>query len=285
MFFMLLDEPLRWDEEIDKEQALDHAFQRQRVTQVNEAMCRQYAARPEQLLGLSPTDFFAHDLAEGRRLWRQLFDTGRLHTESDERRFDGTPISIEGDYRCLYAAQGRIIGHFGVQRDVTERKAALHQLAQSEARLRDLIACTADSIWEVDLEGRFTYLSGQLEPLLGYREDELIGQTPFMLMEPVEAERAAARIVRDPHGQPTKMVGVNWDITDARRAQERIARSEAQFRGAFEIAPNGMALVDASGHWLPCTRAGRGSSGCWNRANVRARPASAFRAAPRDRAQ
>jgi PAS domain S-box-containing protein len=277
MFFMLLDEPLRWDEDIDKEQALDQAFQRQRVTQVNEAMCRQYAARPEQLLGLSPTDFFAHDLAEGRRLWRQLFGTGRLHTESDERRFDGTPISIEGDYRCLYDAQGRIIGHFGVQRDVTERQAALHQLAQSEARLRDLIACTADFIWEVDLEGRFTYLSGQLEPLLGYREDELIGQTPFVLMEPDEAERIAA-LFEQAHAQGTALGnqendligkdgkrrcfafngfpirdeqdailgyrGLNRDITAQKQAHEALRASEQFLRTVFELSPESIMIID-----------------------------------------
>ncbi|WP_462322540.1 response regulator, partial [Halochromatium sp.] len=67
--------------------------------------------------------------------------------------------------------------------------------------------------------------------------------------------RAVARSVRDRHGQAIKMIGVNWDITDSRRAQERIARSEAQFRGAFEIAPNGMALVDGQGRWLKVNQA------------------------------
>src|SRR5262245_948167 len=65
---------------------------------------------------------FAHDLAHGRDLWRRMFDTGRLHVESDERKVDGTPICIEGDYICFFDSEGRITGHFGIQRDVTERK-------------------------------------------------------------------------------------------------------------------------------------------------------------------
>ena len=64
---------------------------------------------------------FKHDLAYGRRVWREFFDRGRLHIETDERRFDGTPINVEGDYLCFYDAERRITGHFGIQRDVTER--------------------------------------------------------------------------------------------------------------------------------------------------------------------
>ncbi|BCU06563.1 PAS domain S-box protein [Allochromatium tepidum] len=40
------------------------------------------------------------------------------------------------------------------------------------------------------------------------------------------------------------------DITESRLAEERLRRSEAKFRAAFEIAPHGMALVAPDGHWL-----------------------------------
>ncbi|NVZ08839.1 PAS domain S-box protein [Allochromatium humboldtianum] len=40
------------------------------------------------------------------------------------------------------------------------------------------------------------------------------------------------------------------DITESRLADERLRRSEAKFRAAFEIAPHGMALVAPDGRWL-----------------------------------
>ena len=52
--------------------------------------------------------------------WREFFDRGHLHTETDERRLDGTPMRIEGDYMVIYDEHGRIAGHFGIQRDVTD---------------------------------------------------------------------------------------------------------------------------------------------------------------------
>jgi len=137
-FFMMLDEPVRWDDSVDKEQVLDYVFTHQRVTKVNDALLAQYGATREAFLGTTPTDLFRHDLAHGRRVWRDFFDRGRLHVETDERRVDGTPIRVEGDYICFYDEQGRITGHFGIQRDVSERERASQALRQSNRRLEVL---------------------------------------------------------------------------------------------------------------------------------------------------
>jgi PAS domain S-box-containing protein len=137
-FFMMLDEPVRWDDSVDKEQVLDYVFTHQRVTKVNDALLAQYGATREAFLGTTPTDLFRHDLAHGRRVWRDFFDRGRLHVETDERRVDGTPIRVEGDYICFYDEQGHITGHFGIQRDVSERERASQALRQSNRRLEVL---------------------------------------------------------------------------------------------------------------------------------------------------
>ena len=43
---------------------------------------------------------------------------------------------MEGDYICFYDAEGRIHGHFGIQRDVTERKQAEEALSRFNQRLK-----------------------------------------------------------------------------------------------------------------------------------------------------
>jgi PAS domain S-box-containing protein len=129
-FFMMLDEPIVWNETIDKEAALDYIFEHHRVTKVNDAMLLQYGVAREDFLGHRPCDFFEHNIPYGRQIWRDFFDRGRLHIETDERRFDGTPIAIEGDYICFYDSSGRITGHFGIQRDVTERRRARETLEE-----------------------------------------------------------------------------------------------------------------------------------------------------------
>jgi formate hydrogenlyase transcriptional activator len=137
-FFMMLDEPVRWDDSVDKEKVLDYVFDHQRVTKVNDAMLAQYGATREGFLGMTPADLFRHDIPYARKVWREFFDRGRLHVETDERRVDGTPLAIEGDYLCFHDREGRITGHFGIQRDVTHRIRAERTLRQYNRRLQVL---------------------------------------------------------------------------------------------------------------------------------------------------
>src|SRR6185295_6351873 len=96
------------------------------------------ATTQEELLGMTPAQFFAHDVATAKERWREFFDLGYLHTETDERRLDGTPLRIEGDYMVIYDESGRIAGHFGIQRDVTDKYKENEQIRVSREQLRAL---------------------------------------------------------------------------------------------------------------------------------------------------
>jgi PAS domain S-box-containing protein len=139
-FFMMLDQPVLWNEATDKEAALEYIFAHERVTKINDAMLAQYGARADQLIGRTPNELLAHDLPSARRRWRQFLDTGHLHLETDERTLDGRSIKIEGDYICLHDSEGRLIGHFGIQRDVTVRRQEENEVLRSRQELRDLTA-------------------------------------------------------------------------------------------------------------------------------------------------
>lgn len=139
-FIMMLDEPIEWNDASDKDALLDHVFQHQRMTIVNDAYARQYGVPLEELIGKTPADFYAHDLGAGKAGWRAMFDAGHLHTETDERRMDGSPVRIEGHYVCIYDDRGRITGHLGIQRDITDRHRAAEEIARSQAELRALAA-------------------------------------------------------------------------------------------------------------------------------------------------
>lgn len=122
-FLMMLDEPLTWNDDIDQAAAIDYAFVHQRITKVNDAFLEQYGVNREAILGTTPADFFAHDLDYGKEVWKRFFNIGIMSEVTQERRFnDGAILWIEGYYTCLYNDQGQIVGHFGIQRDVTHYK-------------------------------------------------------------------------------------------------------------------------------------------------------------------
>lgn len=151
-FFSMLDEPKAWNDSIDKDSVVGYVLTQQRITEVNEAMAKQYGATRENLLGRTASDFFAHDLAQARRFRRQLFDAGRLHLDTEERTDNGLPIWIEGDYVCIYDERGRIAGMFGIQRDVTERKQAEAILQESQKRLQAFFNQSLDGFFFMMLE-------------------------------------------------------------------------------------------------------------------------------------
>src|SRR5215213_2678768 len=59
-----------------------------------------------------------------------------------------------------------------------------------------------------------------------------------------------AELVRDEDGNPMYWLGVQYDITEQKRAEEELRRSEERFRATFEQAAVGILQVDLDGKWM-----------------------------------
>ncbi|MBN2663297.1 MAG: PAS domain S-box protein [Bacteroidales bacterium] len=188
-FFMMLDKPIFWNDSVDKEKILDYVFENQKVTMINSAMLNQYKAEEKDFLGFTPSNFFEHDINAGREVWQKLFDNGKLHIHTNEKRFDGTQMVVDGDYICLYDEQGRITGHFGVQQDVTDVIKVQKELQESEKRLKDIIYSSDDWMWEIDEQGKYSYVSEKIENFLGYKPQEIVGKSPFEFIKTDDVDK------------------------------------------------------------------------------------------------
>lgn len=201
-FFMLLDDPIDWHAaDADHERLLDTLFATLRVTRVNDAMLAQYGATREDFVGRTPADFAGDDREGARRRWRAFLDAGHARYETDERRDDGTAIRIEGEYICIRTDDGRIAGHFGVQRDVTERHRAEVALRESEARYAAAFRLSPFRLTINRLDdGRFIEVNDAFLRDLRCTRDAVIGRTSVELglwADPSERERYAARLLRE----------------------------------------------------------------------------------------
>jgi PAS domain S-box-containing protein len=253
-FFMMLDEPVEWNDYMDKEKILDYVFDHQRITKINRAMLDHYLASEKDFLCMTPKQLFAHDLEHGRLLWRKMFDQGFLDIESDERRFDGSQMWIIGSYRCMYDEQGRIIGHFGTQFDITERKRA-----EAKLRLQSLVLDQIeDRVTVTDLNGVITYVNDAEVRAFGYSRDELIGFTTDKYGDDPERgatqrqiieetlEKGAWRgevinqtvagedvildcrtsLVLDEQGNKIALAGISTDITDLKKMETQLNQAQ-----------------------------------------------------------
>jgi PAS domain S-box-containing protein len=260
-FFMMLDAPIRWDESADKERLLDQVFRELRVTRANDAMLAQYGLRREQLIGMTPADFYAHDPAAGRAGFRRFLDQGRLHTVTEERRADGSPVRIEGDYICLYDELGRFTGHFGIQRDITERDQQEQALRLSEEKFAKAFRSSPFPITIATLaEGRFVEVNEAFLKDVGFAREEVMGRTATELglwMDPAKRAELVRRLERDGlvrefefeartrhrdhqvnvlwaeritiDGVPC-MLDIVYDMTDRKRGEEALKASRQELR-------------------------------------------------------
>jgi PAS domain S-box-containing protein len=62
-------------------------------------------------------------------------------------------------------------------------------------------------------------------------------------------------VERAPDGAPRKVMGISLDIDARKRTETALRESEERFRGAFEFAAIGMALVAPDGRWMRVNRA------------------------------
>jgi len=276
-FFMMLDEPIDWNDKADKDQLLEYAFSHQRITRINQAMLNQYGANPDQFIGLTLKDLFQHNIEQGKNVLRSLFDNGKLHTETDERKMNGEQIITEGDYICMYDSKGRITGHFGIQRDITENKLAVEAIKNERKLLRTLIDNLPVTIYVKDQETRKVIantldlevigildesdvigktdleLFGNEIGLRGYSDDMKVIQTgqPVINREEVFLDKngfqrwlLTSKIpLFDHQGKPTGLVGIGFDITDIKKAERQIQK----LTKSIEQSPSAIIITDIQG--------------------------------------
>ncbi len=134
-FFMMLDQPVEWDETINRDQVVEYMVQNLRVTRVNRKFLEQYGAEEAQILDNTPIDFFKHDISQAKELIRKVLKHGKYKGYTYEKNVSGSSLIIEGDYILLRESDknslGKIMGVFGIQQDITKQEEQRRKLERS----------------------------------------------------------------------------------------------------------------------------------------------------------
>jgi PAS domain S-box-containing protein len=284
-FFMMLEEPVHWNNAADKEKVLDYVFANARVTKANDALIAQYGATREEFIGQTLNFLLSHNLAGCKEMFRQFFDAGRIHIENDNRKFDGTTIWVEGDYICIYDSLERIVGYFGVQRDIsdavaaaTQRKQAEAALKESEERFRQLAENIESVFWMVGIPAQeIIYVSLGYEKIWGRSfadlyacghffaesihpedRDRVIAEFTKQVLAECEIEyrivrpdgeirwiRDRAFPIRNQAGKVYRIVGIAEDISERKQSEKALRDSEERFRQLAENIQDSFWLMSA----------------------------------------
>lgn len=266
------------------------------IRMVNRAFTRLFGYSKEEAVG-SPTRMIYADEADHRRIGDSYRNrdpsagtSARTHTVRFRAR-DGRVFFAETVTDLLYDSEGEHIGYVGLIRDITERKRAEEELQQQRELYASLVESTSAILWEGDPETfHFTFVSGESEHLLGYPPERWTSEPDFWVehMHPEDRDWApgycrraseeqrrhsfdyrmiaadgrtvwlrdiVSVVVED--GRPRKLVGAMIDITETKKAEQELARSEARFRELYHRTPAMLHSIDTegrlvavSGYWL-----------------------------------
>jgi len=164
---------------------------------VNKAWLDLFGYDAADIPSLTAMDLYA-DPADRADFLRRIAETGFVRDEVRFRRKDGTVLECERSVAALKDAAGRVVSFQGVIRDITERKRAAKELAESRENLRLL----AQRVQEAREEER-TAIARELH--------DRVGQTLTAVKLDIERLR---RVVEESHPELSRLVDGMTKLVD-----------------------------------------------------------------------
>jgi len=216
-------------------------------------------------------------------LMREVESKGSIHErEIVMRRKDGKLIHCLTSGSALRDASGNIVRLQGTLIDITQRREMERRLAEEQSFTQRLVAGFPDLVAVLDREGRFIYVSDQVEQVLGWKPSTYVGRMfgtrasgedkdklEAMLKSIVDGSATVAQVeFRSPHadggfrdllltarpfydedGQISGIVTAARDISERKRMEQALRDSEERIRLMVEgVSDYAIFMLDVNGH-------------------------------------
>ena len=230
---------------------------------------------PEEALGASLEDIISLPAqgADYARMQAALMVDGIADWEVLQRKKDGSLVYVDVSSKAIYDAAGKLAYILSNKKDITHLKAE-RDAKLIEAKFRDLLESTPDSIIMANSTGRIVLANTQAEKMFGYARGELRGKLVEVLL-PQRYHGAHVGHRQHYFGQPrTRTMGAGLELYGIRKddvefpveislspitteagpfvisairdISERI-KAERKFRGLLESAPDAIVIVNSAG--------------------------------------
>ncbi|RJQ65708.1 MAG: PAS domain S-box protein [Desulfobacteraceae bacterium] len=244
-------------------------------TFVNAATCRNFGRDCDELIGMNYRDYMPpSSAAEAYRVYNEVYRSGipagifrcALIRKDGSMRIHETSISP------LRQSSGKIVGFFGISRDLTERLQMETALRESEQSYRGIMDLSPDTITinRAD-DGRYVQVNRAFCRKTGCTPEEAIGRTPLELnlfADPTGCKQLVEALQQGPvdglelqfrakdgtifddlvSARPIEFKGeacyltVATIITPLKLAHQALRESEESYRRLIELAPDAITV-------------------------------------------
>ncbi|HTZ19040.1 MAG TPA: PAS domain S-box protein, partial [Dissulfurispiraceae bacterium] len=244
-----------------------------RYTYVSSGSKELLGCDPSEILGKTAFDFMSpEEMARVRSIFlshavekKPFFRLINLR-----RRKDGGEVVLETSGVPYFDAEEKFLGFRGINHDITARTRSEEALRESEERFRNLVDASIEALVVHD-RGVIVDVNPAFVRLFGYDSpEEITGRDCEFLLSPESADRVHKRISNQENGfleitgirkdgstfigeldsRPLNYRGRNAriasirDITERKRAEHELARSEAELLAIYEHTPVMQCLLD-----------------------------------------
>jgi len=228
---------------------------------------------PEEVIGTKVKNIYV-DPEDRRRLCEKLEkDAVWREFVSLCKRKSGESFYAERTSNLLRDEKGSPVAIYGVFRDISERKKAEQEIAESEKRYRLLFDSIKEGVYqsEPEVDGKFIWINQVGAEILGYKSpEEVIGMKVkdiyvnpddrIKVVEKLTKEGAwkgfvsfckrkngerfymerTSNLIADEKGKPIRIDGIFRDITERKKLEEELQESERHHRQLLNSLKEGI---------------------------------------------
>lgn len=196
------------------------------------------------------------------------------------------PLYFKSCFIPIKDANGKVLKLMGITEDITERRQAEEMLRQSEEKFRTLVANLPQRIFVKDVNSVYVTCNAIFAEDVKIDPDEVAGKTDYdffpheladqyrkddsRVINTGQAESFEESYIRngeerfvftakapfkDGQGSIVGVIGVFWDITDRKRAEQLLRQQKNFIRQVIDTDPNLIAVRDAKGEFLLANQA------------------------------